>query len=204
MADRYLSLEDPYQKARRADVQDAGNQVLVARDGESSPGEISLPGPVILFAEELTPGEISQLEGIDSVVGLVTASGDKTADSAILAARPAMGLPALSGIDLAGLDVQPGTLVAVDGFSGLLWIDPGPDVQQELTARRQQWMEEASRLLRSSHQPAVMRTGRRIEEAANVGSLADARAARLEWRGRRGRAAHRIPVPEAPYAARRR
>jgi phosphocarrier protein FPr len=175
VADRYLALEDPYQKARRVDVLDAGNQVLIALAGEAAPGEISFPGPVILFAMELTPGEISRLEG-HKVLGLVTAGGDKTAHSAILAR--AMGLPALGGIDLAGMGIQPGTLAAVDGFRGQLWIDPGPDVQQDLTARRQDWMAEASRLLRRSHQPAMMRDGRRIEVAANVGSLADARAAR--------------------------
>ncbi len=129
VADRYLSLEDPYQKRRQADVLDAGNQVLIALAGGASPGEISLPGPVILFAEELTPGEVSQLDP-QSVLGLVTARGDKTSHSAILSR--ALGLPALSGIDLPGLGVEPGTLVALDGFRGLLWIDPEPEVQQRV------------------------------------------------------------------------
>jgi len=52
-------------------------------------------------------------------------------------------------------------------------------VQKELTARRQDWLGEVSRLLRGSQAPAVMRDGRRIEVAANVGSLVDAQAARL-------------------------
>ena len=179
VADRYLSLEDPYQKARRADVQDAGNQVLLALAGDASPGEISLPGPVILFAEELTPGEISQLEG-HTVVGLVTASGDKTAHSAILAR--ALGLPALSGIDLAAVGVEPGTLVAVDGFRGLLWIDPGPDVQQELTVRRQEWIDEGFPAV--AQQPPA-----RCDCALGAGSKWRPTSARWRTPGLRGRAA---------------
>ncbi len=174
VADRYLSLEDPYQKRRQADVLDAGNQVLIALAGGASSGEISLPDPVIMFAEELTPGEVSQLDA-QSVLGLVTARGDKTSHSAILSR--ALGLPALSGIDLPGLGVEPGSLVALDGFRGLLWINPEPEVQSELTVRRQQWIDERNRLSSRSHAPAVLRHGRRIEVAANVGSLADARAA---------------------------
>jgi len=174
VATRYLSLEDPYQKRRRADVLDAGNQVLIALAGGASPGVISPPGPGILFAEELTPGEVSQLDP-QSVLGLVTARGDKTSHSAILSR--ALGLPALSGIDLPGLGVEACSLVALDGFKGLLWINPEPEVQRELAVRRQQWIDERNRLLSRSHAPAVLRHGRRIEVAANVGSLADARAA---------------------------
>lgn len=174
VADHYLSLEDPYQKRRQADVLDAGNPVLIALAGGASPGEISLPGPAVLFAPELTPGEVSRLDP-QSVLGLVTAHGDKTSHSAILSR--ALGLPALSGIDLPGLGVEPGSLVALDGFRGLLWIDPDPEVQRELTVRRQQWIDERNQLLSRSHAPAVLRHGRRIEVAANVGSLADARAA---------------------------
>jgi multiphosphoryl transfer protein len=176
VAERYESLEDPYQKKRQADVLDAGNQVLIALAGGVAPGEIIPPEDAVVYAAELTPGEVSQIDS-RKVLGLVTARGDKTAHSAILSR--AMGLPALSGIDLAELGVQPGTPVAVDGFRGLLWVDPGLDVLSELTARRQDWMDERSRLLSRSHAPAMLRDGRRMEVAANVGSLADARAAAL-------------------------
>jgi phosphoenolpyruvate-protein phosphotransferase len=91
-----------------------------------------------------------------------------------------MGLPALSGIDLAELGIESGTPVAVDGFRGLVWVDPEPEVQRELAARRQEWMQEVSLLMRRSHEPAMMRDGRRIKVAANVGSLEDARAAALK------------------------
>ncbi len=176
VAERYRSLEDPYQQRRQVDVLDAGSQVLFALAGEAVAGEISPPQAGILFADELTPGEIAQID-TRRVLGLVTSGGDKTAHSAILARG--MGLPALSGIDLAGMGVEAGTPLAVDGTRGLLWIDPEPGVQQELLARRQAWVAERSRYMQHCQAPAVMRDGRRIRVAANVGSLAEARAAAL-------------------------
>ena len=90
-ADRYDALDDPYQRARRLDVIDAGNQVLFSLVGQPPPGDIRVPGPVILAAEELTVGEVSQLD-VSQVVGLVTASGGRTSHSAILSRS--LGIPA--------------------------------------------------------------------------------------------------------------
>ena len=115
VAQRYQALEDPYQQRRQVDVLDAGSQVLFALAGEAVAGEISPPQAGILFADELTPGEIAQID-TRRVLGLVTSGGDKTAHSAILARG--MGLPALSGIDLAGMGVEAGTPLAVDGTQG--------------------------------------------------------------------------------------
>jgi phosphocarrier protein FPr len=174
VAERYRFLEDPYQKKRQADVLDAGKQVLLALAGGDTTEEIDLPGEVILYAPELTPAQVSQLD-TRKVLGLVTSGGDKTSHSGILSR--AMGLPALGGIDLQELGIGSGALVALDGYRGLLWINPEGEVQRDLTALRQEWLAERARLLRLSHTPALMRNGRRIDVAANVGSLADAQAA---------------------------
>ena len=194
VAEAYRALADPYQQGRSIDVIDVGNQVLKEislqtssfapslRSGQgsglqfemTSDAQIEFPEPAILFAEELTPTEIAQLD-LRCVLGLVTVRGGPTAHSAILAR--ALGIPAMTGIDLSLLEVKDGTLVAVDGFDGVLWVEPEQDVQQQLAKRRQEWLERRSRLLESSHEPACTRDGRWVEVAANVGSLAAAQAA---------------------------
>jgi phosphocarrier protein FPr len=171
---RYEALDDAYQRGRAADVLDAGSQVLFSLVGQPALQEILLPGAVILAARELSIGEISRLE-TSKVLGVVTSSGGRTSHSAIL--YRSMGLPAVSGIDISSL--QPGALAALDGTLGCVWIEPDADEQSRLEKIRERWLEERKLLIESSRLPVVLPSGRRIEVAANVGSLADARAARL-------------------------
>jgi phosphoenolpyruvate-protein phosphotransferase/dihydroxyacetone kinase phosphotransfer subunit len=173
VAESYRSLDDPYLKQRAADVTDVGNQVLFAL-AEKSAAKIELSEPVILFAEEITPTETAQLD-MRQILGLITVGGGPTSHSAILAR--ALGIPALSGIDVALEKVPDNTPVVLDGFKGFLWIDPDPETRSTLQERRDEWLNQRKKLQESSLAPATMRDGRHIEVAANAGSLLDARSA---------------------------
>jgi phosphoenolpyruvate-protein phosphotransferase/dihydroxyacetone kinase phosphotransfer subunit len=176
VAESYLALPDAYLQQRAADVMDVGNQVLFALAGKVAAEPVKFSEPVILTALDLTPTETSQLD-MGQVLGIVTAGGGPTSHSAILAR--ALGVPALSGLDLSARDVKAGTLLGLDGFQGRLWIDPSPDVRQELEKRRKAWLDQRQRLLQKSHAPAILRDGTHIEVVANVGKVADAQAAVL-------------------------
>jgi phosphoenolpyruvate-protein phosphotransferase/dihydroxyacetone kinase phosphotransfer subunit len=174
VADSYLSLPDAYLQQRAADVMDVGNQVLFALAGKTTAEPVKFPEPIILFAQDLTPTETSELE-MSQVLGIVTAGGGPTSHSAILAR--ALGIPALSGLDLKARDVKPGTLIGLDGFRGRLWIEPSTDVHQELEQQREAWLKQRRELLEKSHAPAILRDGTHVEVVANVGNMVDAQAA---------------------------
>jgi len=65
----------------------------------------------------------------------------------------------------------------MDGFSGKVYIDPRPELLQELRKRRREWTERQQQLIKTSQQPAFTRDNRRVEVFANAGNLTDARAA---------------------------
>lgn len=174
VAATYRALPDAYLQQRAADVLDVGNQVLFALAGKTTQAAIQLPGQVILYAAELTPTETSQLD-MSQVLGLITVGGGPTSHSAILARG--LGIPAVSGASPALETLPQGTTLALDGFSGQLWIDPPSATRTELTTRRAAWLEQRQRLLDSSHALAAMLDGHRVEVAANIGSVQDARAA---------------------------
>lgn len=174
IAENYRSLEDPYQKQRAIDVRDVGNQVLYTLAEKTTLGKIELPHPVILFAEELTPTETSQLD-MEKVLGIITSGGGPTSHSAILAR--ALGIPALSGASTALSRVRADTLIGINATTGQLWIDPNQAIQTELDSYRQEWLSKRKKLLQSSHALAALRTGQRVEVVANVGGLQDAKAA---------------------------
>ena len=174
LVESYRALSDEYMQQRAMDVQGIGDEVLFTLVGETPEISLQTDEPVILFAEELTPTETSQLN-LDRVLGLVTVGGGPTSHSAILAR--ALGIPAVSGADPRLADVTRGVQAVLNGFTGQLWVDPPEDVLKESTIRRKEWLEKRTALLKTSAAPAVMRDGRSIEVAANIGNVTDAQAA---------------------------
>jgi phosphoenolpyruvate-protein phosphotransferase/dihydroxyacetone kinase phosphotransfer subunit len=167
----YQLLDDPYQQARSMDVGDVGNQVLNALNSDIPIQTIELPGRVIIHADHISPNEIASFD-IEKVAGLVTASGSSTSHSAILARS--FGFPAVYGIDLSSPD---GTLIALDGTTGKLWVNPSRDVQKSLAREYEKWLAKRQILWNTRREPAIPRHGRRINVAANVGSILEASAA---------------------------
>lgn len=173
-AANYRSLPDAYLQQRATDVLDVGRQVLAALAGEGAGVQIELPGPVVLYAVDLTPSETVRLD-LNLVLGLVTSGGGPTSHTAILARS--LGVPAVSGASPALGELPDGTPVALDGSAGTLWVKPDSQVQAGLQAQRETWLERRAELLRQSGALAHTRDGQRIEVVANVGSLVDAQAA---------------------------
>jgi phosphoenolpyruvate-protein phosphotransferase len=173
VAAAYDALADAYLQRRAQDVADVGGQVLLALLGQTE-GEITFEQPVILLAHDLTPTQIARLD-LKKVLGIATILGGPTSHSAILARS--LGIPALTGLPQALLDINDGTSLALDGFAGRLWASPGDVVRSELAARRAAWLDQKQRLLETSQGPAVTLDGHPIEVAANVGGLAEAGAA---------------------------
>ena len=171
VAETYRALPDTYQQQRAADIIDVGNQLLhaLAETGTGMP--LQFPEPVVLAARELTPTQTAQLD-LKQVLALVTLAGGPNSHSAILAR--AMGIPAIAGVDAAIERIASGTILAVDGFNGTLWMDPSPTILEEMHARKTKWMEQRRQLDMDRHEPAVTRDGHRLTVAANVGNIPDA------------------------------
>ncbi len=173
IAATYQSLEDTYLQQRATDVQDVGRQVLLLLT-EGHTQALTLPHPVILLAEDLTPTETAQLD-LKNILGIATVLGGPTSHSAILARS--MGIPAIAGTSTSLLSLPAGTEVALDGFSGQFWVEPSPEVCADLEQQRTKWLQKRTILLERSHQPAQTGDGHNVEVVANAGSPEDAHAA---------------------------
>ncbi len=171
------ALGDARMAERVDDLLDLERQVLISLGGHAGAAMEELPPDAIVLAEELLP---SQLVGLDAsrLAGIVLAAGGATSHVSILAA--AMGIPALVALGPAVRQIDEGTALLLDADSGLLHIDPGVERlaatrrQLELRAARGAAEREAAR------QDCYTADGRRIEVFANVGSLAEAKAAARE------------------------
>lgn len=174
-ATRLESLPDETLRARSADVRDVGRRVIEILLGIQA--EMALASQSIILARDLAPSQTAALD-TSKVLAFCTVEGGPTSHTAILA--KALGIPAVVGVGDALLEVADGTMLLVDGTTGLVASNPTPDLLSEFDRRIQDEREKQEKDAELASQPAVTTDGHRIEVVANVGGVEDARKA-LEY-----------------------
>ena len=158
-----------YFAERVTDLRDVGSRAIAAVLGVEPPGVPYFTEPSIVVAEDLAPAETATLNRA-LVVGIITQAGGRTSHTAILA--PQMGIPAV--VQLKGATELPkGTLVALDGDTGEVTINPDPELIAEQNARR----ERRVQALANSKGRGKTRDGHEVALLANIGGVEDAVAA---------------------------
>ena len=168
---QWAELPDPYLRERAADVAALAQQVLRALTGAPD-RRTSTEG--ILLARDLTPADAAALDGA-LVKGVVLAYGSASSHAAILAR--ARNIPMVVGAGRDVLNLAEGTPIIIDGSSGELYISPKPDVLQAFQGRALELSERREHDLAQAEEPAVSQDGVQLHVVANLGSVADARAA---------------------------
>ncbi|WP_437490022.1 phosphoenolpyruvate--protein phosphotransferase [Sorangium sp. So ce1014] len=168
----YRQLDDPYLRAREADVHDVGDAVVRALLGGAAATVPDGP-PAIVVADDLTPSEAARLDAA-RVLGVIDRRGGPTSHAAIL--LRGAGIPAVAGA-AALVPEAGGARAGLDGATGEVWLDPDPGTTVEIERRQA--------ALRASRRPPGARDGRvrlacgrEVELWANVAGPSDARAAR--------------------------
>jgi phosphocarrier protein FPr len=170
LADRLGALVDPYLRARAADVADVAARVLRRLTGQAGAARV-LREPAILSAHDLTPSEVKDFDPT-MVLGLCLEAASASAHSVILAR--AMGIPVVAGLGPGVSALADGTIVAVDGEQGTVWISPDGAQVEALEARRRNWLAARRAAELERHRPAATRDGRRIRVFANISRVAEA------------------------------
>jgi phosphoenolpyruvate-protein phosphotransferase (PTS system enzyme I) len=160
-------VDDRYLRERKGDVADVVGRLCMNLRADGDPLDLfrDVDGPLVLVAEELSPSLIAQLDG-ERLAGFVTDAGSWTYHTAILARS--MHIPAVAGLRHASGLIPPGALVAVDGSSGVVLVDPPPDVLAELEARSRKRRAYERSLDEMGDLPAVTVDGTAIRIEANV------------------------------------
>ncbi|MBU6400545.1 MAG: phosphoenolpyruvate--protein phosphotransferase [Verrucomicrobia bacterium] len=178
VADRYLAtlsaVNDEYLRERVADMRDVIARVLgnlMGRPDENLLRGLAAPGVVI--SHDLTPSSTALLDK-KMVLGFATDVGSKTSHTAILARS--LQIPAVVGLHDISEELVSGQSVLVDGFNGLVILNPTDQTLFEhgQLARRQVTLQEKLRAVQT--EPAVTLDGTRLVLSANVEQAADTEA----------------------------
>ncbi len=169
VASRYVEslskIDDPYLRERALDIQDVTRRVIRNLQGKGPRPFLSMTEPHILVAHNLTPSDTATMNR-EQVRGLALDLGSRTSHTAIMARS--LGIPSVVGLHDATVALATGAEILVDGYNGLLIIDPSPEtlVEYREIERRQGAIAEQLTGLRETK--STTRDGRHIVLSANI------------------------------------
>lgn len=168
--DMFSSMEDEYMKERAADIKDVSQKIIFNLLGIVKEDLTTINEEVIIVGVDLTPSETSQLNK-KYVKGFATDIGGRTSHSAIMARS--LEIPAVLGIGNITEKVESGDIIAINGSTGEVFINPSKEVIAKLEKEILE-EEKLKKLLETfKNKPSVSKDGHHIEIAGNIGSPQD-------------------------------
>ncbi len=170
--DYFLNMEDEYFRARVMDVKDIAKRLVGIQSGNAiKPFDIT--SPVIVVATDLTPSEAVRLSK-ENVAGFVTREGSSTSHTAILAGI--MNIPYLYQTELPKNELIKDVVMALDGFSGEVFIDPPEATVQCIGQKQHNLIMQRTRLKKFKDRKCVTKSGKKVVVSANISGADDVQA----------------------------
>jgi phosphotransferase system enzyme I (PtsI) len=158
-------IEDEYLRERATDIQDVTRRILRNLLGKDHVDLAHLPGERIVVAYDLSPSVTATLDR-SKVIGFATDIGSRTSHTAIVARS--LEIPAVVGLHECSGKVSSGQNVLLDGYSGLLIVEPSEQTLWEygqIEIKRHTLEEQ---LLAIRDLPAETADGYRVTLSANI------------------------------------
>lgn len=165
-------MDDPYMRARAADIRDVTQRLLNNLMGIVE-GGIDAEHPVILAADDLAPSETIQLDK-SKILAIATQGGSGNSHTAILART--MGIPAVCGLGDALNESMNAHAAYIVGDTGELIFDPDADTLASLQVRQKAQQEQRELMRTMVGQEDVTLDGRHVKVYCNIGSPEDVNA----------------------------
>jgi phosphoenolpyruvate-protein phosphotransferase (PTS system enzyme I) len=168
------AIEDDYLRERAADMRDVASRVLnklLGRDRKFDPSKLT--EPCLLVSDDLSPSDTAVLDK-KIVLGFATHAGSRTSHSAIMARS--LQIPAIVGLHGTTEDLVTGEYALLDGFNGLLIVNPTDQTLFEYGQLVRKQVDLQEKLRDVTNKPAVTLDGLRFSLLANIEKPADADA----------------------------
>jgi len=141
------SMEDEYFKQRAEDIISVGKHLINTMQEKVVTVELSENS--ILIADDLTPADTSSMN-MGNVVGIVLKDGGPTSHAVIVAKN--LGIPCVIGVGESIKEIQNEDIVALDGASGELTINPDKKALEEMNKTKKLEEEIRNNFIQSSYE----------------------------------------------------
>jgi phosphotransferase system enzyme I (PtsI) len=170
LTEQFAIMEDEYLRERAADIRQVIEKVLRVLSGSPAllPEVASDPDaddPLIVVALDISPADMLRLRGA-RFGAFLTDLGGPTSHTAIVARS--MNVPAVVGMGHVRTLVRDGDTLVVDGFSGVVLINPSNRILQEYRQRQSAYAEQRAALALLRDTPSVTLDGITIRLEANI------------------------------------
>ncbi len=162
----FEGLEDVYISGRISDVQYVVQRILRNLSGEKheTVWNVGYDG-VVIVSHDLSPADTAQMK-LDKIVGFATDSGGRTSHTAIVARS--MELPAVVGLDNITRFVRTGDEIIVDGTSGLVVVNPYPDMLKRYEEKKRHYDDAKDEYLKYAKLPAETLDHYQVQIGSNI------------------------------------
>lgn len=166
--DAFAQIDDDYIKERVSDIRDVTRRMLCNLVGHKDKQISELVDRNILVADDLNPSEAATLD-VESVVAIVTEYGSRTSHAVIVARS--LNIPSVVGVHGLVENVQFGDQILVDGFEGVVVLNPSEATLErygQIRSRREAKMAE---YYAERNQPLVTKDDRSLRLLLNLEGL---------------------------------
>lgn len=165
----FSMMDDDYMRARAADIKDISNRLIRALKGTED-FDLHTEEPVIVVADDLSPSETVQMDK-KKILAFATVHGSANSHTAILARM--MNIPALIGVPLNLEEIQNKTMAVVDGFEGVMILEPDEETCAEVRDKMAEEEEKTQLLQNLKGKENITLDGKKINIFANIGNVGD-------------------------------
>lgn len=164
----FNNIDDPYLREKGDDLKDVGTRLLY----HMGHGQLtSMENKGIIVTRQLLPADVAHMDAA-KIKGIVTSTGGAASHAAILARS--LRIPALCIKDDALNAIQEGDMLALDGGSAYIVINPNDQVVEEFQRLQVEQKKHLQNLEKFNDQPCQTQDGIRIQVMANAGLIGDA------------------------------
>jgi len=159
------SIDDDYLKSRKTDLDYIEQRILRNLTGRGTEALLQIKEEVIVVAHDLSPADTAQMAK-DKITAFVTDMGGTTSHTAIMARS--LEIPAVVGSETATHSINTGDTLIVDGITGVVVVNPSPEIIQEYMDRNRTRQRIERELFLFRDLPAETLDGFRVNMLANI------------------------------------
>lgn len=161
--------EDEYIRARTADIKDVSRR-LIRHIQNTSEQALEFDENSILCCFDMEPSEMVRIDK-NRVRAICTCYGSVNSHAAILARS--LRIPTVAALGKALSEEYNGCEAIVDGYAGVLYIEPNDDIKRRMLEKREEEGRKHELLKRLKGRQNVTLDGTKIQLYANISGLMD-------------------------------
>ncbi|WP_025916879.1 phosphoenolpyruvate--protein phosphotransferase [Herminiimonas sp. CN] len=179
LSSQFDEIEDPYLRARKADIQQVAERVLKVLTGTAQllPATSDVDeshASLIVVAHDISPADMLQFRN-RAFAGIATDAGGQNSHTTLVARS--LDIPAAVGLSNASLLIKQDDWLIIDGDSGVVMVNPSPLILHQYREMQAKAQRERKKLSKLKKTPAVTLDGTAVTLLANIELPEDCAAA---------------------------